>query len=490
MFALPIKVTKTPSEAAAARASKSQQYTAMPRWASPQLVQPKLVVGAVNDPLEDEADRVADQVTTMPEAAVAISTSAAEEGRVQRLCAECEEEVKRKSEGGAGSVGGPAAPASEKTIRSLTGGSPLSASERAYFEPRFGRDFSAVRVHHDATAGVAARSIGARAFTLGSDIAFAPGEYTAGTGEGRRLLAHELTHVMQQADARAPQVMRKPYPGCDKKTTGVDDADARIDRERAEALTIMSVARAALPRMTARTIRLAHRHFHCPTSSQIVTITAALAAIEKLIPSQVSCVTGINKCRGVSAWSVSNGVLELCPSAFESAEASGVIAGDFIWAGGILAGFDNLCQFGTCLDDFTIPPSEMMKHALTYRRFAMELAGYSQPEPSTIPCAPRSTGMYVSVPPTGAINQIRPVTGREPSPPPGSAVFTVHEDIAGHKFVYFDDHPYAQKFVPDEPKRLYLDKGVFAVMPQAEMEKLLKESEESEKQEKQKRKRR
>ena len=67
------------------------------------------------------------------------------------------------------------------------------------------------------------------------------------------------------------------------------------------------------------------------------------------------------------------------------------------------------------------------------------------------------------------------MTGREPSPPRGSAVFTVHEDIAGHKFVYYDDHPDAQKFVPDEPKRLYLDKGVFAVMPQAELEKLLKD---------------
>lgn len=205
MFALPIKVTKAAFVAAAPRASKSQQHNAMSRWASPQLVQPKLEVGAVNDPLEDEADRVADQVTTMPEGAVAISTSAAEEGRVQRLCAGCEEEVQRKSDGAGGSVSRPAASASEKTIRSLTGGSPLSASERAYFEPRFGRDFSAVRVHHDATAGVAARSIGARAFTLGGDIAFAPGEYAAGTGEGRRLLAHELTHVMQQAGARTPR---------------------------------------------------------------------------------------------------------------------------------------------------------------------------------------------------------------------------------------------------------------------------------------------
>ena len=76
---------------------------------------------------------------------------------------------------------------------------PLPKSERAFFEARFGEDFSAVRLHVGATAGAAALGFDARAFTLGSDIAFAPGEYAPGTTAGRRLLGHELTHVVQQS---------------------------------------------------------------------------------------------------------------------------------------------------------------------------------------------------------------------------------------------------------------------------------------------------
>ncbi|HEX6938800.1 MAG TPA: DUF4157 domain-containing protein [Longimicrobiales bacterium] len=78
------------------------------------------------------------------------------------------------------------------------GGAPLDGAQRAFFEPRFGYDFRDVRIHTDAAAGAAALGLGARAFTFGRDIAFAPGEYEPGTREGRKLLAHELTHVVQQ----------------------------------------------------------------------------------------------------------------------------------------------------------------------------------------------------------------------------------------------------------------------------------------------------
>jgi len=91
-------------------------------------------------------------------------------------------------------------PGVENSIRGLGGGVPLPASERAYFEPRFNRDFSEVRVHMDNRANDASRSINARAFTIGSDIAFADGEYASGSSKGRRLLAHELAHVAQRND--------------------------------------------------------------------------------------------------------------------------------------------------------------------------------------------------------------------------------------------------------------------------------------------------
>jgi len=77
-------------------------------------------------------------------------------------------------------------------------GHPLDATTRAFFEPRFGHDFSQVRVHSDAQAGGSAQSVKALAYTLGHDLVFAPGEYQPQTFEGKRLLAHELTHVIQQ----------------------------------------------------------------------------------------------------------------------------------------------------------------------------------------------------------------------------------------------------------------------------------------------------
>ncbi|HWW75426.1 MAG TPA: DUF4157 domain-containing protein, partial [Pyrinomonadaceae bacterium] len=78
-------------------------------------------------------------------------------------------------------------------------GSPLDAGTRSLIEPRFGHDFSRVRVHSDARAAESAEAVGAAAYTVGRDIAFGPGRYAPGTAEGRRLLAHELTHVLQQA---------------------------------------------------------------------------------------------------------------------------------------------------------------------------------------------------------------------------------------------------------------------------------------------------
>jgi hypothetical protein len=82
--------------------------------------------------------------------------------------------------------------------QSQGGGEPLSDADRAYMEPRFGRDFGAVRVHTDAQAAGGARAIHAQAFTRGQDIYFGAGSYARGTPTGRRLLAHELAHTVQQ----------------------------------------------------------------------------------------------------------------------------------------------------------------------------------------------------------------------------------------------------------------------------------------------------
>jgi hypothetical protein len=107
-----------------------------------------------------------------------------------------EEEIRPKSITGAAPE---VTPEMGRDIQSVKGaGKPLSASERAFFEPRFGADFSNVRVHSDARAAHVARSVNARAFTLGRDVVFGAGQYSPGTSSGRKLLAHELTHVVQQ----------------------------------------------------------------------------------------------------------------------------------------------------------------------------------------------------------------------------------------------------------------------------------------------------
>ena len=148
------------------------------------LLQRKLAVGQVDDPLEHEADRVAEQVMRMPEPAL------------QRKCA-CGGACPRCKSGG--SHLGPAAapPIIHEALRSS--GQLLDSATRAYFEPRFGHDFGDVRVHSDALAAQSADAVHALAFTVGQDIVFAAGRYRPETPGGRRLLAHELTHVVQQA---------------------------------------------------------------------------------------------------------------------------------------------------------------------------------------------------------------------------------------------------------------------------------------------------
>jgi Domain of unknown function (DUF4157) len=113
-----------------------------------------------------------------------------------------------RTNGSRSSLVAPATSAVAKMFGST--GAPLDAATRAFMEPRFGRDFSAVRVHTDHRAAQSARALGARAYTLGSDIVFHPGQHAPRTREGRQLLAHELAHVVQQQH-RAPAIQRKLF---------------------------------------------------------------------------------------------------------------------------------------------------------------------------------------------------------------------------------------------------------------------------------------
>jgi hypothetical protein len=162
-------------------------------------VQPKLEIGAVDDPLEHEADRVADRVLRATNAKVSVTRSAPQ---VSRKCAECEkkdeerQKVQLKPAISSRAQSG-AAPGIVRDVLQSPG-RPLDGPARTYFERRFGHDFSNVRVHTDSRATASAAAIGASAYTYGSNIVFGAGRYEPGTSAGRRLLAHELTHVIQQ----------------------------------------------------------------------------------------------------------------------------------------------------------------------------------------------------------------------------------------------------------------------------------------------------
>jgi uncharacterized protein DUF4157 len=94
-------------------------------------------------------------------------------------------------------------------------GQALDSETRAFMEPRFGHDFSGVRVHTDERAAESARAVNALAYTVGQDVAFDKGRYSPDTVEGKRLLAHELTHVVQQNEAKSAGLgdLRMGVPG-------------------------------------------------------------------------------------------------------------------------------------------------------------------------------------------------------------------------------------------------------------------------------------
>ncbi len=176
----------------------------------PGIIQPKLIVGQADDPLEHEADRVADQVMRAPDPELAFGAAAPQ---ISRKCAACEKEeqttLQTKRAGPTEAAAGQGSAIVHEVLRSP--GQPLDPAIRGFFEPRFGHDFGEVRVHHDERAAASARSVGARAYTVGRDIVFGRGEYAAGTNAGRRFLAHELAHTVQQgrAPASQPRMQRK-----------------------------------------------------------------------------------------------------------------------------------------------------------------------------------------------------------------------------------------------------------------------------------------
>jgi hypothetical protein len=195
---------RTQASSARIKASASSQFAPLQR---------KLSLGATTDPLEAEADRVADQVLSR-NSGTGIEAVAP---RIQRFS------------GASGEQPMTAAPTSVDHALASPG-RPLEQGLQQDMERRFGHDFSRVRVHSGTTAENSARDIEAHAYTVQSDIVFGRGRFAPETVEGRRLLAHELTHVVQQggtADIGLPRpVVARPLASQGKRDVVQRDGPA------------------------------------------------------------------------------------------------------------------------------------------------------------------------------------------------------------------------------------------------------------------------
>lgn len=173
------------------------------------LIQCKLTVGAINDPLETEADTMADQVMRMPA-----------QSFIQRKCKHCEEEEKAQlkpissaiqKKDASGNNQTAISDVTSSTINSTRGGgNALDASTKDFMESRFGADFSSVRIHTGEYASKLSNDLQTQAFTIGSDIYFNSEKYIPDSASGKHLLAHELTHVIQQSENIPQQIRRQP----------------------------------------------------------------------------------------------------------------------------------------------------------------------------------------------------------------------------------------------------------------------------------------
>jgi hypothetical protein len=236
---------RSPAPAAAPRADQeSAPYSfhrllvGMPRSTS---MQAKLSLGTPGDVYEQEADRIAEQVSSSAGTKIRRTCSCG------GTCASCQDrqqlderstvQTKRAATESASESGVPA------TVHGVlaTAGRPLDRATRADLEPRLGVDLSEVRVHTDAAAAESAAEIGALAYTVGKDIVFGADQYAPSSSPGRHLLAHELVHTMQQDSGRVGRVVQR-FGGC----TSAQDRSVAADHTRALAMVGRAIGQLAL----------------------------------------------------------------------------------------------------------------------------------------------------------------------------------------------------------------------------------------------------
>jgi hypothetical protein len=336
--AQPAAPSATPSAPAGARPAEALRSTSLGARA----VQAKAQVGAASDPLEHEADRTAQRVMraldpavksaappVSPAATPAPTAPAAGQAPAAPVAAQppaapavspapTSAPVQRQTAAAHAAPAQPppaevprAAPVAEhhpepvadrtqSLLDASTGlGMELPAETRVAMETAFGRDFSAVRVHDDEAAHEAAASLGALAFTRGSDIYFAAGQYDPIGEAGRQVLAHELTHVVQQGSAGAQAPIRRAVDTIQRQRGGGSGGSRRARGDRDEpkgpawtdehqnkidtAAKTVELAQVAIPRVkidtigAPATVRKRNARQNRPTAASYTTIWSTAA---------------------------------------------------------------------------------------------------------------------------------------------------------------------------------------------------------------------
>lgn len=183
------------------------------------LLQRKLAMGASNDPLEREADRIANQVLAGP----APSHVRSVPPRIRCF---------------SGQTAGQADTAPSTVDRVLaSSGKPLESALQREMGQRFGHDFSQVRVHTGTAAEHSARDVNALAYTVGRNIVFGAGQFVPGTHDGRRLIAHELTHVLQQEDGYANNRVQR-FLTCEASVNCPSREPGEVASSRSDPMTV------------------------------------------------------------------------------------------------------------------------------------------------------------------------------------------------------------------------------------------------------------
>ncbi len=174
---------------------------------SPIVLRPKLIVGSADDACEKEAETMAARVVSMPDQNKASPFFAPKRAlAVQRICNSCPEEERLRKKGN-GKSPSEAPPVVSEVLHSDSGKS-LDLDTRSFMETRFGHDFSQVRIHDSPRAAMSAGAVQAQAYTAGNHIVFNSGRYDPATRAGKELLAHELTHIIQQTGRGAATIRR------------------------------------------------------------------------------------------------------------------------------------------------------------------------------------------------------------------------------------------------------------------------------------------